>query len=273
MSTPDRPRPPKVAIVTLGCGRNEVDSDNTAGQLAAAGFELAGDPEHADAILVNTCAFIRAAKQESIDTVLGAAALKQAGRARAVLVMGCLAERYTDQLRAELPEADAVVPFADYARLPGLLAERLGLPQSAAAAEPPPVQAARAPGGPAVAAAGGLAVTPPAGRRAPARPRRSSRRSPGWWRTASPRSAWSPRTPPPTARTCLAKSAGRLRPATAGRLRPATAGRLRPATAERLRPATAERLRPAARSCGCCATWPASTGCGACASTTCSPTS
>src|SRR5919202_6195314 len=120
MAMPDNP-PPKVAIVTLGCGRNEVDSQNAAGQLAAAGYELAGDPEQADAILVNTCAFIQAAQEESIEAALGAAALKQAGRARAVLVMGCLAERYTEQLRAELPEADAVVPFRDYSRLPDLL--------------------------------------------------------------------------------------------------------------------------------------------------------
>jgi ribosomal protein S12 methylthiotransferase len=116
------PAPPqKVAIVTLGCGRNEVDSENAAGLLAASGYQLVEDPEQADAVLVNTCAFIEAAKRESIETVLDAAALKQEGRARKVLVMGCLAERYTEELRAELPEADAVVPFGDYGRLPALL--------------------------------------------------------------------------------------------------------------------------------------------------------
>jgi len=118
---PDPAHPQTVALVTLGCGRNEVDSANAAGLLAAAGYRVVDDPEEADAVLVNTCAFVEAAKRESIDTVLDAAALKQAGPARQVLVMGCLAERYTEELRAELPEVDAVVPFGDYHRLPELL--------------------------------------------------------------------------------------------------------------------------------------------------------
>jgi ribosomal protein S12 methylthiotransferase len=116
------PAPPTtVAIVTLGCGRNEVDSENAAGLLAAAGYRVVADPEQADAVIVNTCAFVEAAKRESIETVLDAAALKEQGRARTVLVTGCLAERYTEELRVELPEADAVVPFSDYGRLPQLL--------------------------------------------------------------------------------------------------------------------------------------------------------
>jgi ribosomal protein S12 methylthiotransferase len=110
-----------VAIVTLGCGRNEVDSQNAAGLLAASGYRVVADPEQADAVVVNTCAFVEAAKRESIETVLDAAALKEHGRARTVLVTGCLAERYTEELRAELPEADAIVPFSDYGRLPELL--------------------------------------------------------------------------------------------------------------------------------------------------------
>jgi ribosomal protein S12 methylthiotransferase len=128
--------PPKVAIVTLGCGRNEVDSQNAAGMLQAAGYQFVDDPEQADTILVNTCAFIEAAKRESVETVLDAAALKEQGRARTVLVMGCLAERYTEELRAELPEADAIVPFRDYAQLPELLGAPAPAPGSAAAAAP-----------------------------------------------------------------------------------------------------------------------------------------
>jgi ribosomal protein S12 methylthiotransferase RimO len=118
--TPPSP-PTTVAIVTLGCGRNEVDSANAAGLLAGAGYRVVDDPEEADAVLVNTCAFVEAAKRESIETVLDAAALRQTGLAKKVLVMGCLAERYTEELRAELPEVDAVVPFAEYGRLPELL--------------------------------------------------------------------------------------------------------------------------------------------------------
>jgi ribosomal protein S12 methylthiotransferase RimO len=124
------PAPPRtVAIVTLGCGRNEVDSQNAAGLLAASGYRMVTDPEQADAVVVNTCAFVEAAKRESIETVLDAAALKEHGRARTVLVTGCLAERYTEELRAELPEADAIVPFADYGRLPELLGGPATLPR------------------------------------------------------------------------------------------------------------------------------------------------
>jgi ribosomal protein S12 methylthiotransferase len=121
---PDPAPPTTVAIVTLGCGRNEVDSENAAGLLAAAGYRVVGDPEQAEAVVVNTCAFVEAAKRESIETVLDAAALKEHGRVRTVLVTGCLAERYTEELRAELPEADAIVPFRDYGKLPSLLRGR-----------------------------------------------------------------------------------------------------------------------------------------------------
>jgi ribosomal protein S12 methylthiotransferase RimO len=121
MPDPAAAPPTTVAIVTLGCGRNEVDSQNAAGLLAAAGYQVVADPEQADAVVVNTCAFVEAAKRESIETVLDATALKDQGRARTVLVTGCLAERYTEELRAELPEADAIVPFSDYGRLPQLL--------------------------------------------------------------------------------------------------------------------------------------------------------
>jgi ribosomal protein S12 methylthiotransferase RimO len=166
MTTLDPARPQKVAIVTLGCGRNEVDSENAAGLLAASGYQLVDDPEHADAVIVNSCAFIEAAKRESIDTVLAAAGLAGHGQARSVLVMGCLAERYTDTLRAELPEADAVVPFADYARLP----EVLGTTLRAAAPAPPAARQALAP--PAGRRALPLVFPTPAGARFPARPAR-----------------------------------------------------------------------------------------------------
>jgi ribosomal protein S12 methylthiotransferase len=128
---PDHDRPPTVAVVTLGCGRNEVDSENVVGLLSASGFRMVADPERADAVIVNTCAFIEAAKQESIDTILAAADLKEQGRASAVFVTGCLAERYTRELREELPEADAIVPFADYSRLPELLRSRIANGSSA----------------------------------------------------------------------------------------------------------------------------------------------
>jgi len=107
--------PTKVALVTLGCARNEVDSEELAGRLDADGWRLVDDPDDAEVVLVNTCGFVEAAKKDSVDTLLAAADLKQAGRVRAVVAVGCLAERYGDQLAGALPEADAVLGFDDYA--------------------------------------------------------------------------------------------------------------------------------------------------------------
>src|SRR6478752_1684898 len=115
-----------VALVTLGCARNDVDSEELAGRLAADGFRLVDDPEDADTVVVNTCGFVEAAKKDSVDTLLAAADLKQSGRTRAVVAVGCLAERYGKDLAASLPEADAVLGFDDYpdiaARLRSILA-------------------------------------------------------------------------------------------------------------------------------------------------------
>ena len=103
-----------VALVTLGCARNEVDSEELAGRLEAGGFRLVTDPEDADTVVVNTCGFVEAAKKDSVDTLLQAADLKESGRARAVVAVGCLAERYGKDLAESLPEADAVLGFDDY---------------------------------------------------------------------------------------------------------------------------------------------------------------
>jgi ribosomal protein S12 methylthiotransferase RimO len=115
-----------VALVTLGCARNDVDSEELAGRLAADGFRLVDDPEDADTVVVNTCGFVEAAKKDSVDTLLAASDLKQDGRTRAVVAVGCLAERYGKDLAASLPEADAVLGFDDYpdiaARLRSILA-------------------------------------------------------------------------------------------------------------------------------------------------------
>jgi ribosomal protein S12 methylthiotransferase len=109
---------PSVAIVTLGCGRNEVDSDQLAGLFHREGRPVIDDPAAADVVLVNTCTFIAPAKQESIDTVLEACQLKDDGQARAVLVVGCMAQRYPHELAEAIPEADAIVGFDGYAALP-----------------------------------------------------------------------------------------------------------------------------------------------------------
>ncbi|KQY64552.1 30S ribosomal protein S12 methylthiotransferase RimO [Nocardioides sp. Root140] len=107
-----------VAMVTLGCARNEVDSEELAGRLEADGFRLVDDPEDADTVVVNTCGFVEAAKKDSVDTLLQAADLKasagKGGRTQAVVAVGCLAERYGKDLAESLPEADAVLGFDDY---------------------------------------------------------------------------------------------------------------------------------------------------------------
>jgi ribosomal protein S12 methylthiotransferase len=111
---PTADRPLSVALVTLGCARNEVDSEELAGRLAADGFRLVADAEDADTVVVNTCGFVEAAKKDSVDTLLQAADLKSEGRTQAVVAVGCLAERYGKDLAESLPEADAVLGFDDY---------------------------------------------------------------------------------------------------------------------------------------------------------------
>ena len=103
-----------VALVTLGCTRNEVDSEELAGRLSAEGWTLVDDAADADVAVVNTCGFVEQAKKDSIDTILEAADLKTTGRTRAVVAVGCLAERYGQTLADELPDADAVLGFDSY---------------------------------------------------------------------------------------------------------------------------------------------------------------
>ncbi|MCL7381194.1 30S ribosomal protein S12 methylthiotransferase RimO [Streptomyces sp. 35G-GA-8] len=104
-----------VALVTLGCARNEVDSEELAGRLAADGWELVEDASGADVAVVNTCGFVEAAKKDSVDALLEANDLKDQGRTQAVVAVGCMAERYGKELAEALPEADGVLGFDDYA--------------------------------------------------------------------------------------------------------------------------------------------------------------
>ena len=113
--SPTRANPKTVALVTLGCARNEVDSEELAGRLAADGWELINDVGSADIAVVNTCGFIESAKKDSVDALLEAHSLKSDGSLRAVVAVGCMAERYGDELAAALPEADAILGFDDYA--------------------------------------------------------------------------------------------------------------------------------------------------------------
>ena len=121
-----------VAVVTLGCARNEVDSEELAGRLAADGWTLVDDVESAEVALINTCGFIESAKKDSIDVLLEANSLKGHGVTRAVVAVGCMAERYGEELAGALPEADAILGFDDYrdisARLQSILAGEKHIP-------------------------------------------------------------------------------------------------------------------------------------------------
>ncbi len=115
-----------VAIVTMGCARNEVDSEELAGRLAAEGWTLVEDADTAEVAVVNTCGFIESAKKDSVDALLEANSLKGHGTTKAVVAVGCMAERYGKELAEALPEADAILGFDDYqdisAKLQSILA-------------------------------------------------------------------------------------------------------------------------------------------------------
>lgn len=107
----------RVHFVTLGCPKNQIDSEIMLGQLTRAGHELVLDPEASDVLVVNTCAFIGPAKEESIDTILELARVKAGRAGRRLVVTGCLAQRYADELQGELPEVDVFVGTGDLLKI------------------------------------------------------------------------------------------------------------------------------------------------------------
>jgi ribosomal protein S12 methylthiotransferase RimO len=119
-------QPRSVSIVTLGCSRNEVDSEELAGRLAADGWRLETDPSAADIAVINTCGFIESAKKDSIDALLEAHSQKSDGTLRAVVAVGCMAERYGKELAEALPEADGILGFDDYQDISQRLQRILG---------------------------------------------------------------------------------------------------------------------------------------------------
>ena len=109
----------KINVITLGCSKNTVDSEHLMAQLAAAGYTLSFDSDRTDAkvVVINTCGFIGDAKQESIETILDAVAAKEAGLIEKLFVIGCLSERYADELREEIPEVDDYFGVKDWAEI------------------------------------------------------------------------------------------------------------------------------------------------------------
>ena len=113
--------PIKAGLVSLGCAKNRVDSEVLLGLLREHGVEIVADPAEADMIFVNTCGFIDAAKEESINAILEMAAFKTEGNLKKLFVTGCLAQRYPDDLLREIPEIDGIMGVSDYQRLPEML--------------------------------------------------------------------------------------------------------------------------------------------------------
>src|SRR4030095_18679 len=99
----------KVGMVSLGCPKNLVDSEVMMGLLARQGYELTSDSTAADVLVVNTCGFIDSARQDSVDTILEMAHLKQTGKLQRLIVAGCLVERYREELQREIPEIDGCI--------------------------------------------------------------------------------------------------------------------------------------------------------------------
>lgn len=115
----------KIGMVSLGCPKNQTDAEIMLGILAEKGHEPVANPENAEVIIVNTCGFIDPAKQESIDAVLEMAEYKKIGVCRLLIMTGCLAERYHEDIKTELPEVDAVVGAGDFDKIAEVIEEAL----------------------------------------------------------------------------------------------------------------------------------------------------
>ena len=108
-----------VHFVSLGCPKNRVDAEHMLALLGVDGWQVVDEPEQAEAIVVNTCAFIGEAKEESVDSILEMADYKAGGRCKALVVSGCLAQRYVDELSQEIPEVDVFLGTSEYDRIAG----------------------------------------------------------------------------------------------------------------------------------------------------------
>lgn len=116
---------PKVAVVSLGCSKNLIDSEVMIKSILNNDYKITNSAESAEVIIINTCGFIESAKQESIDTILEMSVYKQNGECKVLIASGCLAERYKDELMKELPELDAVVGTGDYKNIAEVIRQAL----------------------------------------------------------------------------------------------------------------------------------------------------
>ena len=107
----------KILFISLGCDKNLVDTEVMLGLLASRGYEMTDDEQEADIIVINTCCFIHDAKEESIQNILEMAELKKEGKVKALIVTGCMAERYKDEILEEIPEVDEVLGTTAYDKI------------------------------------------------------------------------------------------------------------------------------------------------------------
>ena len=107
----------KVSMASLGCSKNLIDSEQMLGLLEQSGYEIVENEEDADILIVNTCTFIESAKMESIECILELAQYKKTGHCKYLIVTGCLAQRYKEQILSELPEVDAVIGTNEYDKI------------------------------------------------------------------------------------------------------------------------------------------------------------
>jgi ribosomal protein S12 methylthiotransferase len=111
----------KIGMLSLGCSKNTVDTEMILGMLSRKGYQIINDENQADCIIINTCAFIESAKQEAIDTILEMAQYKREGKCKLIIVVGCLAQRYKEDIKKEIPEVDIVVTIDEYKNLGSII--------------------------------------------------------------------------------------------------------------------------------------------------------
>ena len=121
---------PRIALVTLGCDKNTVDSERIMAALMGHGARVSSDPEGADVVVINTCGFIQEAKEESVETILEACSMKEQGDVRAVVAVGCMVERYRKELEVEIPEVDLCLGLGEVSQLVPELRARGLLPET-----------------------------------------------------------------------------------------------------------------------------------------------
>lgn len=147
-----------VAFVTLGCAKNEVDTAHMRTRVADAGYVLVDDPEQADAIVVNTCSFIQAATEESLEAIFDVAGLPNVQQGAALIVAGCMPARYGDDLAGELTEARAFVPCSREDDIAAVIADALGIPTSGDKGTDTPAPSDKAAATPVILSGGGAAA-------------------------------------------------------------------------------------------------------------------